>query len=148
MEDQVSYSKRPLWQWIAIYAVVGVVIYAAIYFLFIAKKSSYVNPNSATVSPTQSANSTIAEASIFLTPTGFNPSSLTIKTGATVIWTNQSGAPGNISSDPHPIHTDYPPLNLGNFDAGATLSLSFPAPGTYKYHNHLQPSQSGTIIVK
>jgi hypothetical protein len=29
------YGKRPLWFWIAIYAAIGVVIYAAIYLLFL-----------------------------------------------------------------------------------------------------------------
>lgn len=36
-----SYGKRPLWQWILIYAVVGGLIYAAVYFLFFAKQGGY-----------------------------------------------------------------------------------------------------------
>jgi len=51
-------------------------------------------------------------------------------------------------SDPHPVHTDYPPLNLGTFFDGASLSLKFPTAGTYVYHNHLNPSERGTIVVK
>lgn len=30
-----SYGKRPLWQWIAIYLIVAVVVYGIIYLLFI-----------------------------------------------------------------------------------------------------------------
>ena len=32
-----GYGKRPLWQWIAIYLVIGGIIYGAIYFLFFNK---------------------------------------------------------------------------------------------------------------
>lgn len=33
------YSKRPLWQWVAIYAVVGGVIYFLIYYFLLAPKA-------------------------------------------------------------------------------------------------------------
>ncbi|HSX19117.1 MAG TPA: hypothetical protein VLE91_03200 [Candidatus Saccharimonadales bacterium] len=36
-----GYGKRPLWQWILIYAVVGFVIYGAVYYFFLAKKGGY-----------------------------------------------------------------------------------------------------------
>ena len=35
-----GYGKRPMWQWVLIYVVVAVVVYAAIYFLFIHKSGS------------------------------------------------------------------------------------------------------------
>ncbi len=34
VEKKDSYGKRPLWQWILIYIVVGGIIYALVYFLF------------------------------------------------------------------------------------------------------------------
>ena len=40
-ESKGGYGKRPLWQWIVIYAVVGVVIYGAVYYFFLAKKGGY-----------------------------------------------------------------------------------------------------------
>jgi len=146
-----DYSKRPIWQWIAIYAVVGVVIYGAVY-LFFFNKSGY---NTAPATSTTEVNPTLIEAqkrgeqvSVFLTPSGFVPVALIVKAGTTVSWLNQSGVTGNVSSAPHPTHTAYPPLNLGNFEAGKSISLTFNTPGTYKYHNHLTPSQSGSITVK
>ena len=36
-----GYYKRPLWQWIAIYLVIGGVVYAGIYYFFFAKKGGY-----------------------------------------------------------------------------------------------------------
>ena len=35
-----GYSKRPLWQWVLIYLVVGGIIYLAIYYLFFSGRSS------------------------------------------------------------------------------------------------------------
>lgn len=79
---------------------------------------------------------------------GFSPSTLTIKAGTKVTWVNNSGEDATINSNPHPTHTDYPPLNLGAFSNGQSLSLTFDKPGTYGYHNHFNPSQKGTIIVQ
>lgn len=33
-----SYGKRPLWFWIAIYVVIGLVVYGLVYYFFFAKK--------------------------------------------------------------------------------------------------------------
>lgn len=47
MEESPSktdgYGKRPLWQWILIYLVIGGIIYATIYYFFFANKSVYNN---------------------------------------------------------------------------------------------------------
>ena len=39
-----GYGKRPLWQWVVLYLIVGAVAYGAIYYFVIAKKGGY-NPN-------------------------------------------------------------------------------------------------------
>lgn len=85
---------------------------------------------------------------VTLTPDGWSPSTLVIKAGETVTWVNKSGAEGAVYSVPHPIHTAYPPLNLGTFPDGGTLSLEFDKAGSYGYHNHLNPSQTGVIVVQ
>ncbi len=36
-----GYGKRPLWQWVLMYAVIGGIIYAAIYYFFLAKRGGY-----------------------------------------------------------------------------------------------------------
>lgn len=101
-----------------------------------------VSPTTAQISPT------ITENLITLTLNGYTPSTLTIKVGTTVTWMNNSGDVATVSSDPHPTHTDYKPLNLGRFLNGERLTLTFDKIGTYKYHNHLNASQKGTIIVE
>ncbi len=157
MEDQANsgygYGKRPLWQWVAIYAVVGIVVYGLIYYFVLAKKGGNSYNSSPTNPPNTSSESTSSgtEASqdiITLTADGFSPATLTVKAGTKVTWNNASGIKATVSSNPHPIHTDYQPLNLGSFPNGGTLFLTFDKPGTYGYHNHLNPSQTGTIVVQ
>lgn len=85
---------------------------------------------------------------ITITETGFTPQTVTIKAGTKVTWVNKSGGVANVSSALHPTHTIYPKMNLGKFDNGATVSLVFDTAGTYKYHDHLDPSRVGTVIVE
>lgn len=84
---------------------------------------------------------------VVLTASGFVPKVLTIHAGDTVTWMNNSGVQATVNSDPHPLHTAYPPLNLGEFNDGDILILTFPKPGRYSYHNHLDATQTGTILV-
>ena len=85
---------------------------------------------------------------VSLTDAGFEPQTINIKAGMTVVWTNNTSATADVSSAQHPTHLVYPPLNLGNFDPGNSVSLVFDEPGSYKYHNHLNPSKFGTVVVE
>lgn len=52
-----GYGKRPLWQWILLYAIIAVVVYGLVYYFIFAKKGStqpYQTPTSS-VSPTAAA---------------------------------------------------------------------------------------------
>lgn len=124
-------------------------------FLLLSNNSDTTEPtnNPITEQPLNEEQSTsatpAAEAtSVSLTSTGFSPKDITIKKGAKVIWTNNSGAPATIDSTPHPIHTSYPELNLGNFMNGETLEFVFPEAGKFNYHNHLNSSQGGSVTVE
>lgn len=148
-----DYNKRPLWQWILIYGVIAIVVYGLIYYFVLGKKAGttynpVVSTPSASNLQTASPSATQSEEMVTLTADGFRPNNLTIKAGATVVWVNKSGSTATVNSSPHPSHTDFPRLNLNSFPDGGTLSLTFDKPGTYKYHNHLNPSQFGTIVVQ
>lgn len=89
-----------------------------------------------------------SEHSVSVTSAGFLPKTLTIKVGETVTWMNDDSANHTVNSAPHPAHTDYSPLNLNVIQPGASKSLSFPMAGTYKYHDHLNPTLFGSITVE
>lgn len=61
-----SYGKRPLWQWILIYVVIGGIIYALVYYFVIAKRGGYTpvvpSATSSTVSPISVPTTTNAPA--------------------------------------------------------------------------------------
>ncbi len=56
-----------------------------------------------------------------------------------------------ISSGPHPTHSEYLPLNLGVLKQGDVKIVNFPTPGLYGFHDHLYESSpkplQGTILV-
>lgn len=58
-QKNYGYGKKPLWQWVLIYLVVGGLIYAAIYYFYLAKKGGYSYNQPASVYPSpQQANTT------------------------------------------------------------------------------------------
>ncbi len=85
---------------------------------------------------------------IILDETGFSPKEVNIKQGTKVMWINKTDSTATVSSDDHPTHQIYPKLNLGQFDSGSSHQLVFDEKGTYGYHNHLDASQTGTVIVE
>lgn len=137
--------------------VFAIIIALLVITLFIFAKKSPDTPNGGTQPtptnsdqlPTNSTNSTNSnQVTVTVTTSGFQPETVTIKAGEKVVWVNQSGAVSNVSSAKHPTHLIYPPLNLGDFGNGASVSLSFDKPGTYTYHNHLNPTEVGTVVVE
>ena len=110
-------------------------------------------------SPTPSATPTPFQQSNTATYTGsgYSPAMITIKKGQTVTWKNESSSKMWTASAMHPTHSLYPTSGgcLGStFDAcmgiasGGTWSFKFDIVGTWKYHNHMDSSHMGTIIVE
>lgn len=88
---------------------------------------------------------------------GYSPNTITIKAGETVNFKNSSSQSMWTASGVHPTHRLYPTTGgcIGStFDAckgiqpGNSWSFKFDIAGTWKYHNHLSPSDTGTIVVK
>jgi plastocyanin len=110
-------------------------------------------PTSLAVQPTQASqsNPTIAPAqsgndvAITLSNFAFDPSSLTVKVGTTVTWTNQDSASHNVVADNEEFKSD-------TLSKGDTFSFTFTKEGTYAYYCsfHGGPNgqgMSGQIIV-
>ncbi len=84
-----------------------------------------------------------------ITSSGFSPQNITIAVGESVTWINEDTENYQIQSAVHPTHQLYPPLNtVGLLKSGEKKSLSFPDPGTYKYHDHLNPTLFGSVTVE
>lgn len=80
--------------------------------------------------------------------TTFSPSSLSVKNGDVVIFKNKSKAAFRPASDPHPTHTDYPAFDAKQpIPAGKSYQFKFTKVGTWKFHDHLNPSAQGSVTV-
>ncbi len=81
--------------------------------------------------------------------TKFTPATITIKNGDTVVFKNLGSTNMWPASDPHPTHVNYPGFDsLKAVPPGGIFSFKFTKVGTWGYHNHLNPSQKGTIVVQ
>lgn len=152
MENNASgYKKRPLWQWLAIYVVIGIVVYGLIYSLF---NKNNQTQSSGTMNSQQKAQGgsagevTLQSPTVEYTANGFVPDTITVKPGTTVSFINKDTDPMWVASDPHPIHTDLPGFDAKRkIPTGDSYSYTFTKVGRWGYHNHLNPSNRGTVIV-
>ncbi len=80
---------------------------------------------------------------------GFTPKSVTVKKGTTVRFINKTTESTDVASNPHPIHTDYPGFDqYKSASAGkAEYDFTLDKVGTWGYHNHLKPTDLGTVVV-
>lgn len=94
---------------------------------------------------------------IGITDGGFSPTELKIRKGDTVIWTNKNNKSSWPASAMHPTHGVYPEKGgciSSTFDAckgldlGETFKFVFNQVGSWKYHDHLNPTYTGGIIVE
>ncbi|KKQ78293.1 MAG: Plastocyanin [Candidatus Daviesbacteria bacterium GW2011_GWF2_38_6] len=136
---------------LVIIAVVGVIAIAGIWLL---KGSSKTTPTpSYQASPTSqesaSPSAQVSQNLVRITSSGFEPQTITVKAGESVIWVNENTVSHQVDSVVHPTHQVYPPLNtVGMLPAGESKSLVFADKGTYKYHDHLNPSLTGSVVVE
>ncbi len=90
----------------------------------------------------------VAKASVQYASGGFLPKELTVKVGTTVTFTNQSDGGMWVASAVHPTHQLLPGFDqLSSVAKGGTYEYQFVKVGTWKYHNHVNASDTGTVIV-
>lgn len=132
---------------IAIIIVAVVIIGAGAYFLM--RQNSTTTTTTNTPTSTSSATDTQAvAATITYTDNGFLPQTVTVKSGQTVAIKNEASSDMQFDSDPHPIHTTDPELNIDVVAPGEVKTFTVTKAGTFGYHNHLNPSQTGKIVVQ
>jgi plastocyanin len=90
-----------------------------------------------------------ADFEIARTAGGWEPSTLTVERGSTVLFVNESADGAWPASDVHPTHELYP-----GFDAqrgvppGQSWSYTFERAGRWGYHDHLSPETTGVVEVR
>lgn len=78
----------------------------------------------------------------------FTPSSVNIKVGDYVIFYNKSTKDFWPASGVHPAHLQYPEFDpKKSISAGGKFQFEFMKPGSWTYHDHLNPSAGGVVNV-
>jgi plastocyanin len=106
--------------------------------------SGYSTSISGTTQATASTNTTIS-----MLNNTYTPLNITITTGTTIVFRNDSSKDRWPASDSHPSHTIYPAFDsLQAIAPGASWSFTFQEAGQWGYHDHLQPGITGYITVQ
>jgi hypothetical protein len=111
-------------------------------------KPSKTNAPSSSTGVSSVPDTTPVASTITYNGSSFSLSANTIKSGESIKIVNSSQTDLSFNSDPHPVHTDNPELNVGNIAAGQSRTIKLTAKGTWGFHNHLDASQHGTITVQ
>lgn len=162
-QPSYSYIKRPLWQWILLYLVLGALVYGLVYYFVFAKKGynpsqtgQYQAPTTAqqaTTAPTapQATNSAMSATKVTIAGTEFaySPSSVTVKKGETVTLTfkNSGAYPHNLTISELGVATKTVP-------AGGEDTITFTANkvGSFDFQctidSHAAKGMKGTLVVQ
>jgi plastocyanin len=140
--------------------IILIIIVIGIFFLFPSTNDSPSSLQSSNNPPTlpPSSNNEISMSS-----SGFSPPTLTIQSGEIVKFKAIDSSNRWPASAMHPTHTVYPNSNINKcgtteeytiFDScqgiseGENYEFTFTEIGEWGYHDHLQPSKFGKIIVE
>ncbi len=115
-------------------------------------------PTAPTATPFPSGTSAAPmTATVAYTDNGFSPATVTVAKGGTVTFKNMASNGMWVGSNPHPLHNGYPAAGGcagSTFDScqsippGVSWSFTFTFAGSWDYHNHLHPSEGGTVVVQ
>jgi plastocyanin len=100
----------------------------------------------AQTSPSTSASP--ASLTMVYTASGFSPQTITLTSGKTLTFKNDTSETIQVDSNPHPQHTDNPELNAGTIMPGESKTVTLTKAGTWKIHNHLDSTDQATVIVQ
>jgi plastocyanin len=104
-------------------------------------------------SPTEPDSPPVQTNTITITANGVNPKNALIAVGTRVLFVNNDTRSHNMSSDPHPDHTECPEINqVGLLAAGQSRETgNLVQARTCGFHDHDNPSAAslqGSIVIQ
>ena len=115
------------------------------------------------IPPTTSGTTPAGALTIRIMASGFSPATVSVAQGTRVTFRNESSGDSWPASAMHPTHKLYPGSDIlkcstteknaifdacGDVAPGASWSFTMSERGSWKYHDHLSPSRTGTIVVE
>jgi plastocyanin len=103
--------------------------------------------------PTSPSGPPVVTNTITISASGVNPKSVQVALGSRVLVVNNDSRSHNMTSDPHPEHTDCPDINqVGFLSPGQSRETgNLVAVRTCGFHDHDNPDNAGlkgTITIK
>lgn len=87
-------------------------------------------------------------ATVRITNSGFEPAALNVKANTVVIWVNaRTDKAAIVAANPYPAGEDTQ-LKSSQLGQGASYRYQFKESGSFGYHDELNPTMNGTIVVK
>ena len=145
---------------------IGVIIFFVLLaglLVYMATDSNHANGKATDTTVESGSVESANNHTIIMNEKGFSPKTITISKGDTVIFTNTGKKNIWPASAMHPTHTVYPGSDIKKcgtdaekeiFDAcegiapSKSWSFTFNNVGKWSYHDHLQASSFGSIIVQ
>lgn len=84
-----------------------------------------------------------ASQAVMMENYSYSPSTLTVRVGDTVTWTNHDQAPHDVTTTSAPVAIKSPLLSTGQ-----SFSYTFTTPGTYSYYCSIHPDMRAQVIVQ
>lgn len=120
-----------------------ILVGAGIFFATRQGNENKEQPPAGTPSPVVIPNEVLVQIGI----NGFSPMDFNIKAGGKVTFENSDKIDHQINSAAHPTHERFPILNAGLLKPGERKTVQFDNPGTYTYHDNLNPQFTGSFNV-
>ena len=124
--------------------VVVVIVIGAVALMHKSSSSNMQMPTQSSPSQTQAKNpsqSTAGKNAVTIQNFAFSPSTITVKVGDKVTWTNQD-------SIGHSATADNGSFDTGVLQQGQSGSITFSKAGTFTYHCSVHPNMKATVIVQ
>ena len=86
------------------------------------------------------SNNNTTDNAVSIGSASFSPSSITVKTGTTVTWSNSV-------YELHTVTADDGSFNSGDLDYNKTFSRTFNQAGTFAYHCNHHSGMKGSVVV-
>ena len=139
MKDQTNTTQgsSKIKQTKRLYAVLALVIFVVL----VVGVSKIVSNNN---KPTKAA----PVAVVRITQSGFVPSTLSVKKGTHVVWTNSDMALHQVASNPFPKDNGLPALKSEILNNTQTYTYVANTAGSFGYHDQMQPTTNGTLVIR
>jgi plastocyanin len=113
----------------------SVAAFAAAFFAFAGEASAHEDDEDTVV--------------VHLTDEGFEPRSVEVESGRTVVFENVGDEAHWPASDDHPTHELYSAFDPEEpVEPGAEWSFTFDRSGEWQYHDHMNPYLTGKVVVR